>query len=757
MVKPRKAMPAEQPAVVNDGAENTADATANAATPRPMRQPWRVVESHNVLLFLIAFRLMNALTVQTFFQPDEYFQALEPAWQWAFGKDAGAWITWEWKHYLRSAIHPAVFGICYQLADLLAELLKLQRHPRAEVLLTAPKVLQAFFAALSDFFTWKLASSIYGDQSPASLSALALTVVSPWQWFSSIRTFSNSLETTLTVIALYNWPWHWALSLRKSDVTAADFANHGVRNRDKSAQENSSPDEVTRLRRSLLCAAVAVILRPTNILIWMVISWYTFIWNWNGPLEEKKMFARETLLCGSTILLFSIVVDRIFYNEWVFPPVNFLRVNVLQSLASFYGNNDWHYYITQGYPLLLTTALPFTLVGLYRVWQSSKDRPIEDATPAGQITVGVLARISLLVPAAFSLISHKEVRFIYPLLPALHIITALPVSTYFFSSPARTSDSTQSALTRRPILLSILALNVAIAYYTTQIHNSGIISLTTYLRGEFETQYLGQHANMTIGTVMPCHSTPWRSHLQYPPTSSEAGIRGWALTCEPPLDLNQTEKETYMDEADQFYANPAMWIKKHMSRHMPLSSQLDDRALGVHALPHQGSGHKIDTLPADLLAREREENYWATLTGRKPWPDYLVFFAQLEPTMQASLRGSAYAECWRVFNSHWHDDWRRVGDVVVWCLDPTLQERWTKNASGSGVPKHAAVEAEKAQTEEGGSGGQKVLGRGRTNKGNTEVEKKQMTKNKQKENPESEPFRRVVEKPFWKHREPETD
>jgi GPI mannosyltransferase 3 len=48
----------------------------------------------DVLLFLFAFRLLNALTVRTFFQPDEYFQSLEPAWALAFGEGSGAWITW---------------------------------------------------------------------------------------------------------------------------------------------------------------------------------------------------------------------------------------------------------------------------------------------------------------------------------------------------------------------------------------------------------------------------------------------------------------------------------------------------------------------------------------------------------------------------------------------------------------------------------------------------------------------------------------
>lgn len=50
--------------------------------------------SRDVLVFLIAFRILNALSVKTFFQPDEYFQSLEPAWEMVFGVDSGAWMTW---------------------------------------------------------------------------------------------------------------------------------------------------------------------------------------------------------------------------------------------------------------------------------------------------------------------------------------------------------------------------------------------------------------------------------------------------------------------------------------------------------------------------------------------------------------------------------------------------------------------------------------------------------------------------------------
>lgn len=66
--------------------ETNNDASSEKQTNSLLRQ--------HVLLLLIGLRLFNALTLRTFFQPDEYYQALEPAWWFAFGDGAGAWITW---------------------------------------------------------------------------------------------------------------------------------------------------------------------------------------------------------------------------------------------------------------------------------------------------------------------------------------------------------------------------------------------------------------------------------------------------------------------------------------------------------------------------------------------------------------------------------------------------------------------------------------------------------------------------------------
>ena len=51
-------------------------------------------QRRDMMYLLIILRFLNAISIRTFFQPDEYFQSLEPAWEMAFGASSGAWITW---------------------------------------------------------------------------------------------------------------------------------------------------------------------------------------------------------------------------------------------------------------------------------------------------------------------------------------------------------------------------------------------------------------------------------------------------------------------------------------------------------------------------------------------------------------------------------------------------------------------------------------------------------------------------------------
>ncbi|KAJ5256692.1 hypothetical protein N7478_012796 [Penicillium angulare] len=529
----------------------------------------------NILLFLIALRLVNAFTVRTFFQPDEFFQSLEPAWQIAFGKDQGAWLTWEWRHQLRSSLHPLLFAAIYKLIDVFASLLRLSPSIRAEFLIAAPKTVQAVISATSDYYTWKLANRVYGEDSRAYASAY------PSQQLPAffVQQISSSGQ-----------PWPRSFGFNAAGLDA-----------------------------------------------WSLL----------------------------VILAVSVTADRLFYGFWTFPPLRFLYFNIAQSLAIFYGRNDWHYYASQGYPLLLTTLIPFALSGLYFTLTTR----VSSASDKLQTAIRVqLATISLLMPLVLSLISHKEVRFIYPILPALHILAAPRLVQTFW--PALTSRS-NTYTPKRLAFICLILTNVFIAVYTSFLHASGPSKVLAYLRRQYETHssvnrngehtadpnsFLGE-TGITAGFLMPCHSTPWRSHMVYP------SLNAWALSCEPPIDMDEEQKAVYRDEADQFYDNPSQFLRQNM-------------AGGLRHLPRR---------PSYLTESQ-------SLSPSNPplheWPDYLVFFAQLEPTMQSLLRGSSYGECWRTWNTHWHDDWRRHGDIVVWCLDPVEQDSWRLERSETRRREH---------------------------------------------------------------------
>ncbi|KAL9949414.1 glycosylphosphatidylinositol anchor biosynthesis [Verticillium nonalfalfae] len=614
--------------------QEQAQAGHAASDPDSDSDPQLLMEARNeqnrtaVLLRLLVIRAFNAYWVTTFFQPDEYFQALEPAWQMAFGPGAGAWLTWEWQHQLRSSLHPALFAAVYWLADQGARLLPVWLDARPILLAAAPKAAQAAFAAAGDWCTWQLAVRLFGPDTSASWFALFMSMCNPFHWYCSTRTFSNSLETTLTVAALNYWPWEL-------------FAEH------ESVKENpKGPSTILKsvngLRLSLVLAAIAVTLRPTNIIIWLTVIITTFATTLFNPksVVTSSIYAvliREIILCGALVLGLSLVSDRLWFGEWTLPAYKWLYFNISQSLAVFYGRNDWHYYLSQGIPLLTTTFLPFALVALYKT--PSTGIRVTD------LTLRTLAASVYAMIATLSLISHKEVRFIYPLLPMLHVLAAPLVSSFFTNpapAPTREKPLPRPTLARRPLVYIALLLNATLAGYLSIFHQPAPLQVLDLLRADFERVHPGPasllppfpevlpveaEADPLYALFLtPCHSTPWRVHLVHP------ALRARALTCEPPLHTapDSPERLSYRDEADRFY---------------------DD--------------------PIGFLGRE----LWPTEGEASPVPRYIIGFEGIEPWITEFFAANQHLDVhprrvWSAWNGLFSEDWRRAGRLVVWQTRP---------------------------------------------------------------------------------------
>ncbi|KAL2878256.1 glycosylphosphatidylinositol anchor biosynthesis [Colletotrichum sp. CLE4] len=633
---------------------------ASVGSPPAPELLMAVRNEHNkpsVFRSLLVIRLLNAWWVLTFFQPDEYFQALEPAWRMAFGEGSGAWITWEWRNQLRSSLHPALFAGVYTLADLVARPLPIIRP---WLLLAAPKAAQAVFAAAGDWSTWQLAVKIYGADSSVSWFALFMSMFSPFQWYCSTRTFSNSLETTLTIMALNYWPWELLgdAKTEKENPKPVVSILH-------------TPGTLTSLRISLILAATAVLLRPTNILIWTTVALATLL----RPLLSRSgsttsvltpqtilLLLREALLCGTLVLSLSLTSDRLYFNQWAFPPYKFLYFNLSQSLAVLYGRNDWHYYLSQGLPLLSITYLPFVLYSLYNPTPTTQHSKISTAT------LKTLSWTVYITIAALSCVSHKEVRFIYPLLPALHILAAAPLAAFFTvpaPPPSAKSPLPKPRLRRKRLLTSALAIHAALAFFLTLLHQPAPMTVLTFLR----TSYTRIHPEQAVKSapiaslasassgpgsssasneetghelfalfLTPCHSTPWRSHLLHP------SLRARALTCEPPLHTqpNTPEREAYRDEADRFYDDPQLFMATEL---WPAAAE---------------SGVESTTTPP--AEAEDIPRYIIGFEGIEPWLN--SFFTH--PTGAGHHLGVSPKRVWQGWNGFFNEDARRRGKLVVW-------------------------------------------------------------------------------------------
>lgn len=399
----------------------------------------------------------------------------------------------------------------------------------------------------------------------------------------------------------------------------------------------------------------------------------------------------EALGCGSLVLGVSAVSDRLFYGAWTFPAYTFLDMNLTQDVAVFYGSNPWHYYLSQGLPLLTTTALPFALYGLYaslteRVLAQREAQGAQEAQEAPAVTVkaaddtvvdpvrsaNARKALSFTVVAtvsALSLVAHKEVRFLYPLLPILLVLTAPHVAAFYSQVTTKTgvrrtgAESLQTVSLRHKKLLALsLAVNVLLAGYLSFFHQSAPLQVVAFLRSEYERihhdwlemsasalpmydvypdSFFKTPATTTIRPsdgdgdelfamfLTPCHSTPWRSHFVYP------GLRARALTCEPPLATAplSPERAAYRDEADRFYDDPTKFLSAEL---WPVLSE---------------KGTRGGEMPRYIVGWEGIEEMLN---------EYLVSDG-VGLGVQTPLR-----RVWVGWNGLFSDDWRRAGSLVVW-------------------------------------------------------------------------------------------
>lgn len=437
-----------------------------------------------VLVFAVVFRLINCFLVQTSFVPDEYWQSLEVSHHMVFNY---GYLTWEWKKGIRGFTYPLVFALLYKILNFI-------NCDLVYLLIWLPRVIQALLAAYVDVKVFFLFRTLE-NQDVANWTFFC-HMCSWFTWFCCTRTLTNSTETALTSLALFYFP------------LPGSKTQHSV--------------------KYLSLVALAVIVRPTALIVWFPLLIYHF---WR---EENKLrlITHHYIPTGLLAVIISTLIDCVFYEKWTLVQFNFLKFNIFHGVADFYGSHPWHWYLTQGFVVVIGPHLPFFLHGCSLAFKRYK----------------ILLASIIWTIVVYSLLPHKEFRFIYPVLPFCMVFCGISIS--------------HLKTWRRPAVAFLLVANLLPALYTGLVHQRGSLDVMTHLQKFCNVSSDSTHDMPNILFLMPCHSTPFYSHVHCP-------MKMRFLECPPDLG-----EEGYFDEAEGFYHAPLLWLKTSFPHASSLPSHL---------------------------------------------------------------------------------------------------------------------------------------------------------------------------------------
>ncbi|XP_040567872.1 GPI mannosyltransferase 3 [Lepeophtheirus salmonis] len=428
------------------------------------------------LLPIFLLRTFAAIISVSWHVPDEIWQSSEIAHYIVFGY---GYKTWEWRDNaeIRSYIHPTLFVPWISL-------LKTLNINEPYLYILGPRIIQGILSFLGDICLIKAAKLFYErDISSAKQGFYLLYFGNCFMNFCASRPLINTFECTITNIALL-------LYFRKT-----------------------TPALVTVL-------AFGFVVRPTLILFWLPMALFYLMDLIKNGKATKHFLCALTIMFG--VFVFTFIFESYMYGHWTFPPWNFFKWNIISGVGSFYGTHPLHWYLSNASLVLWNLALiPIFLSGF--------------AHPNPNLKKPLLCSATFAI-LGFSLIGHKEHRFILPLLPVFLLFGGQGLALW------------RSNKLKKMFLFVYVLLNFLAFTYLSLIHQSG----STHVMYPYLRQGLSPPANSTVLFLMPCHSTPYQSYLHRP----DVNLR--FLTCEPGIGV--------VDEAEEFYSNPPKWLTENNNK-----------------------------------------------------------------------------------------------------------------------------------------------------------------------------------------------
>ncbi|CAG9583638.1 GPI alpha-mannosyltransferase III [Leishmania major strain Friedlin] len=576
--------------------------------PRPLR-------SRRLLLLLLLYRVTLCLTLQTAESPDAWWQSEEVAYKMVFGRGQ---LTWEWEEAIRSYVFPAIFA-----APLL--LLKCTGTDTSLTVWASSRCVQAliFFAhdctmlALAqhlddlrsglesrrtgrDAFSAPLSSTVSEStkakrRAPTIASTtLAVVVV---QWFlvnTGVRSYSNVPESLFVLLSLYQ----------------------------------------TSYPLFLLWAGVACAMRVTAAFAAFPI-FAMHACRLYGQMGVARHLFIALITVGMAVGISAGVcfVDYSFYHRLLFTPYNFLKFNCLLGVSKYYGVHAPYWYCLA----LPAMAAPFVffLAWMPVCWsyvQEAEKHHMSGSRPHPKSTlfsgsssqtlrqeIKRWAFVGAPTLMVYSSLQHKEMRFIYFLLPLLLLISSVVVVLLCTGSPSALKQS--GGVQRRCWCLAVPSADMVRRLFTLSWVASAVFTIVLlygYRRGAPTLFREIRGSDWHFGhleTLVRCYGTPGYAQLH-----GKVDRLEW-VDCQMRLDAVSGVPEVTQDRL--FTEQPksyALW------RYLRLASRVDVEDVGKES---------VGKLSKDAWWREMRR---VMPEGEAPaLPDAIILFQKTAILLEADL------------------------------------------------------------------------------------------------------------------------
>lgn len=402
------------------GTASSSSSSSNVIHPAAALTPPR--HSITLLFALIVMRLLNTTVIHSYFNPDEFWQTLEPAYCRVFYSASGTCpgYTWEWT---RQAANENA-GLLEQLShgparSFLSIIPTMALYHSLQILYKSsaaiswfwvargPMLLQAAFVqAPVDYLVWYVAQYVHFGKTVrkgAPFWSLLASCVSWFHGYTGIRTFANGQEALFMMLAI---------ALVSKELFCVE------------------PKEVVYTRSFHMRAGIAFFfgglafaIRNTAVAVWLPLAVLLALPIQN--MSELMPFWIGTCgltgLCGLGI---GMAVDYFYYGRLVLPVLGNLHFNVWLDMAALYGAHPMHWYFTSGLPIVAGLLFPLLIQDILDFSMTQKT-----ILSYGQRNVYNLI-ISYVV--ILSLQEHKEYRYIQPVLPLLCVLLGPRIQRFFY-------------------------------------------------------------------------------------------------------------------------------------------------------------------------------------------------------------------------------------------------------------------------------------------------------------------------------------